>query len=429
MLKDIHKFSRREAGVTLASAFAGTAACAKHLTTEHIIQPDPKSGRVETGLERLIRDDFKPLQGQRIGLVTNPTGVDSHLRTNIDILHASKKLKLVKLFGPEHGVRGDAAAGSEVGNSTDKLTGLPVYSLYGKSKRPSREMLSGLDALVFDIQDIGARSYTYISTMGLCMEAAAEFRIPFYVLDRPNPAGGNRVEGNLLEPAFRSFIGRYRVPYLHGLTLGEMASYLNSTGNLEKGAKCQLKVILLSGWRRDMAWNETGLPWVPSSPHIPHAETSLFYSATGMLTGLSNGVGYTLPFELAGAPGLNGDRLAKILNSRHLPGVTFSPLTYVPFYAKYAKQSCGGVQLHLTEPNKVALTRLNFEIMDAVRKLQPNRKFFTDSQETREFDLACGTNKVRQMIGAGTSSSEIWNYWNKDSLPFQRDRKPYLLYA
>ena len=191
--------------------------------------------KVETGLERLIRDDFAPLRGQKIGLVTNPTGVDSRLRTNIEVLHSTKKLKLVKLFGPEHGVRGDASAGAEIGNSVDPITQLPVYSLYGKSKRPSMEMLAGLDALVFDIQDIGARSYTYISTMGLCMEACAEFGVPFYVLDRPNPAGGNRVEGNLLDTKFRSFIGRYQVPYLHGMTLGEMSTYLNSTGKLEGG--------------------------------------------------------------------------------------------------------------------------------------------------------------------------------------------------
>ena len=220
---------------------------------------------VTTGLENLVAQRFAPFQGKRIGLITNPTGVDSLLRTDIDLLFHAKGVKLAALYGPEHGVRGDAEAGASVGNARDTETGLPVYSLYGATRKPTAEMLRGVDILVFDIQDIGSRSYTYISTLGLCMEAAADAHLPLFVLDRPNPLTGERIEGNIPTPDYFSFVGRYPIPYAHGLTVGELARMMNGEGWLN-GRHCDLTVIPMLGWQRDMGWNATGLPWVPQQP-------------------------------------------------------------------------------------------------------------------------------------------------------------------
>ena len=384
---------------------------------------------VITGLENLMRQDFAPLQGKRVGLITNPTGVDSHLRTDIDILAHAGGVKLVALYGPEHGVRGDAGAGASVGNARDTATGLPVYSLYGKTRKPTAEMLRGVDVLVFDIQDIGSRSYTYISTLGLCMEAAADAHIPLMVLDRPNPLNGERIEGNIPTSAYFSFVGRYPIPYAHGLTVGELAQMINGEGWLG-GRHCELTVLPMQNWKRTMAWSETGLPWVPSSPHIPHAETSLYYAATGIMgeqPTLNIGVGYTLPFEMAGAPGISPEKMARELNRRKLPGVTFRPASWVPFYAAYKNETCGGVQIYFADSAKVQLTRLNFEIMDAARKLKPSLNFFPSGRE-RSFDLVCGASEVRKMFQAGKPAAEIWKRWNAGSEKFRQQRKAYLLY-
>lgn len=387
-------------------------------------------GQVKTGLEVLASSGFKPLAGKRVGLITNPTGIDAKYRKNIDILFASKSLKLVALFGPEHGVRGAARAGEEVGNATDAETGLPEFSLYGKTSKPTPEMLKNIDALVFDIQDIGSRSYTYITTLGKCMEAAAENHVPLYVLDRPNPIGGNLVEGNITRAEFKSTVSPYPIPYCHGLTVGELAQMINGEGWLKNKAKCELHVIKMTGWKRSMEWSECGLPWVLTSPHVPKPESAHFYAITGIvgeLDALSIGVGYTLPFELAGAPGLDPAKFAAELNRRNLPGVLFRPLVFVPYYAIFKGQSLGGVQIHLTDPKKVELTRLNFELMDAARKLQPGISFFGRDRD-RMFDLVCGTDEVRKMFLAGKSAADIWTVWNKESSGFKVARQKYLLY-
>ena len=395
-------------------------------------QNDPASKRVttvKTGMEVWIQRNYAPLQGKRVGLVTNPTGIASDYRTNIDLLANAKGIKLVALFAPEHGVRGDALAGEEVGNAHDPVTGLPVYTLYGKTRKPTPSMLRNLDVLVFDIQDIGSRSYTYISTLGLCMEAAAENNITLCVLDRPNPIGGNRVEGNIPTPEYRSFVGKYPTPYAHGLTLGEFAQMANGEGWLG-GKHCNLLVIPMEGWKRSMTWAQTGLPWVLTSPHIPHAETALYYAATGIMgeqPTLNIGVGYTLPFELAGAPNLSAFQMAQELNGRKLQGVLFRPMYWHPFYAAYTNKTCGGVQIHVTDSNKVELTRLNFELMDAARKLAPSLNFFPAGREEM-FDKVCGTNQVRKMFQQGKSSAEIWQVWNAGSAKFRRQREKYLIY-
>ena len=384
---------------------------------------------VKTGLDVLVEQDLAPLQGKKIGLVTNPTGITSDYRTDIDVFAQSDKVKLVALYGPEHGVRGDIAAGEEVADAHDSQTGILAYSLYGKRQKPTGAMLRGVEALVYDIQDIGSRSYTFISTLGVCMEAAAEHHIPFYVLDRPNPLGGDRVEGNILEPKFKSFVGLYPVAYCHGMTTGELAQIINGKGWLKGGVHCELHVVAMEGWKRSMSWTETGLPWVLTSPHIPHAETSLFYAATGIageLTSLSIGVGYTLPFELSGAPGVSGTRMAETLNARQIPGVMFRPLAWKQFYAVFSGRECGGVQVVITDPAQAPLTRINFEVMDALRKAGVNPVI--KPKDAKMFDLVCGTAEVRKMFAAGASAGEIWERWNAGSTEFRQQREPYLLY-
>jgi len=255
--------------------------------------------KIKTGLEVLTGVNFKPIKGKRVGLITNPTGVDRTLQSTVDLFFHSKEIKLVALYGPEHGVRGDYTAGATVSNYKDPETGLPVYSIYGKTRKPTPEMLKDIDVLVYDIQDIGSRSYTYISSLGLAMEAAAENNIEFVVLDRPNPLGGQKMEGCLTEPHFTSFVSQFPIPYVHGFTVGELATYLNEEGLLANKIKCRLTVIPMKGWKRGMTFDKTGLPWVLSSPHIPHNDSPEYYPVSGILgeLGVMNiGVGYTLPF-------------------------------------------------------------------------------------------------------------------------------------
>lgn len=256
---------------------------------------------VKPGIEVLRDMDFAPLKGKRVGLITNPTGVDNSLKSTIDILHEAPDVELVGLYAPEHGVRGDVHAGDHVDNFVDPATGVTVYSIYGKSRKPSPEMLKDVDVLIYDIQDIGCRSFTFISTMGLGMEACAELGKQFMVLDRPNPVGGNKVEGNLVEDSCVSFVSQFPIPYVYGLTPGELAEYLNDEGLLGGGAKVDLTVSPMEGWTRDMSFRETGMPWVLPSPHIPNPEAAILYPMTGILGEINYmniGVGYTEPFKL-----------------------------------------------------------------------------------------------------------------------------------
>ncbi len=395
---------------------------------------------VQTGLDVLIAQNFAPLQGKRVGLITNQTGIARDGRNNIDILfHAAQQSKqarpgnfrLVALFSPEHGLRGRAAAGAKVSSSRDRTTGLPIYSLYGKTQKPTPAMLRNIDMLVFDIQDIGSRSYTYISTLGLCMEAAAQNHVAFMVLDRPNPSGGNRIEGNIPPPPFRSFVGKYPVPYLHGLTVGELAKLLNGEKYLSGGVQCNLTVVPMQNWQRDMTWEQTGLRWIAPSPHIPFARTALYYAATGQageLSALSIGVGTALPFEYAGAPGMNAKAYAAELSQRNLSGVQFTPAAWTPEHGVYTGKRCAGVHIEFTDIRGVELCRLNFELMDAARKVMPNLRFFTDGEQTRMFDLVNGTDEARQAFAQGKSASQIWQQWNKAASAFRIRRRPYLLY-
>ena len=398
---------------------------------------DTTASGVRTGLDVLVAQNFAPLRGKRVGLITNQTGIARDGQSGIDLLFQASKQKdagtfrLVALFSPEHGLRGRAAAGAKISSSRDGATGLPIYSLYGKTQKPTADMLRNLDTLVFDIQDIGSRSYTYISTLGLCMEAAAENHIAFMVLDRPNPSGGNRIEGNIPPVAFRSFVGKYPVPYLHGLTVGELARCLNGEKYLTGRVSCPLTVVPMQGWKRDMTWNETGLKWIAPSPHVPFARTALFYAATGQvgeLSALSIGIGTPLPFEYAGAPGLNAQQYAAELTKRNLTGVKFTPAQWTPGHGVYAGKLCSGVHILLTDRSRVELCRLNFELIDASHKVMPTLRFFTNREQTRMFDLVNGTDEVRKGIVQQKSVAQIWQAWNQPAADFRVRRQPYLLY-
>ncbi|MBN1488889.1 MAG: DUF1343 domain-containing protein [Phycisphaerae bacterium] len=386
--------------------------------------------RVKLGLEVWVERGFAPLAGKRIGLISNPTGVTSDLRSNIDVLHEAAESKLVKLFGPEHGLRGDIFAGENVIDTTDPKTGLPVLSLYGKTAKPTPEMLDGLDALVYDMQDIGARSYTYISTMGRAMEAAAENNIEFVVLDRPNPIGGNKIEGNILDLKFQSGVGRYPIPYLYGMTPGELAQMINGEGWLAEGRKVKLHVIPMEGWRRDMWFEDTGLPWVMTSPHVPTAATAAMYAATGILGELhvvNEGVGYTMPFHMFGAPWLDAQSLAADLSARGLPGVLFRPLAYQVYYYKFKDEKCQGVQIYVTDPKAVELTAIQFHMMDIVRQKHPDHPLFGTNRDNM-FDKVCGTDRIRKAFLDGTPIADILAMWREGIEPFRQARAKYLLY-
>lgn len=388
---------------------------------------------VKLGNEVLAQKKFKPLAGKRVGLITNPSGVNSRLQSTIDVLRAAPGVKLVALFGPEHGVYGDAWAGDKVASSTDPRTGLPVHSLYGKTHKPTPEMLQGLDALVYDLQDTGCRSYTFISTMGVAMEACAENGVEFIVLDRPNPLGGERIEGRLVEEeACRSFVSKWDVPYVYGLTCGELARMINGESWIKK--KCKLTVVPLKGWKRSMVWRDTGLPWVPTSPHVPHGESALFQVATGMIGeigGASTGIGYPLPFQCVAAPGVDKHKLAETLNAYRLPGVQFVPVSYKPYYFTFSNQPVAGVQIHFTDPRRAPLTAINFYAMEALRKVA-GRDLFDEAVKANKkfemFDKVNGTDATRLALQAGQSAAEIVASWRPGEEKFRQQRRRYLLY-
>jgi len=387
--------------------------------------------QVKTGIEVLRDQNFKILEGKRVGLITNPTGVDSKLKSTIDILFEAPNVKLVALFGPEHGVRGDAHAGDKVENITDAKTGLPVYSLYGKTRKANPEMLKGIDVLVYDIQDIGCRSFTFISTMGLAMEVAAENNIEFVVLDRPNPLGGEKIEGNLTEEPFISFVSQFKIPYIYGQTCGELARMLNEENMLKK--KCKLTVIKMKGWHRSMAWEQTGLEWVIASPHIPNKNSSYFYPVTGILGELgylSIGVGYTLPFQMVGAPWINAEKFAAAMNQLKLTGLEFRPIYFKPFYSVFKDENCQGVQIHIMDYRKARLGEVQFYLMQELAKLYPDKAVFNNANKDRfnMFDKVSGSDQIRLIFVKNNSVADIIDYWNKDAKDYLKISKKYYLY-
>lgn len=386
---------------------------------------------IKTGLEMLKSDNFKILEGKRVGLITNPTGVDNNMVSTVDILFEAPNVNLVALYGPEHGVRGDIHAGDKVDNSKDASTGLPVYSLYGATRKPTPEMLKDIDVLVYDIQDIGCRSFTYISTMGVAMEAAAENGKEFIVLDRPNPLGGHRVEGNLVEDGFISFVSQFKIPYLYGLTCGELALMIND--QFMEGKACDLKVVKMKKWKRKMTYEDTKLQWVPSSPHIPHAGSAVFYPVSGILGELgymSIGVGYTIPFEMFAAPWIKAEEFADSMNSLNLPGLKFRPMYLKPFYSVDKGELIQGVQVHIMDYKKAQLSEIQFYIMQEVARLYPDRAVFDHCNKDRfnMFDKVSGSSKVRELFSENNSWADVKPFWDKDASDFKKASKKYYLY-
>ncbi|MCF2708038.1 exo-beta-N-acetylmuramidase NamZ family protein [Bacteroides pyogenes] len=388
---------------------------------------------VKTGIEVLKRELFKCLEGKRVGLITNPTGVDNRMKSTIDILHQAPNVDLVALYGPEHGVRGDVHAGDKVEDMKDAATGLPVYSLYGKTRKATPEMLKDIDVLVYDIQDIGCRSFTYISTMGLAMEAAAENGKEFVVLDRPNPLGGIKIEGNLTEDDCVSFVSQFKIPYLYGLTAGELALMLNGERMLKDKKQCKLHVVKMKGWKRKMDYRQTGLQWVPSSPHIPHPHSAFFYPVSGILGELqymSIGVGYTIPFQMFAAAWIEAEKLAKRLNGLDVPGVVFRPIHIKPFYSTGKGEHLQGVQVHITDFKKAPLSEIQFLVMQEAAALYPDRAIFdhADKGRFRMFDLVSGSKQIRERFSKRNRWEDIRDYWYKDVEDFRKLSKKYYLY-
>ena len=394
--------------------------------------------KVKTGIEVLRSRGFEGLAGKRVGLVTNPSGVDSHLNTTIDILFEAPEVNLVALYGPEHGVRGNAYAGDKVADSRDSKTGLPVYSLYGATRKPTPQMLEGIDVMVYDIQDVGVRSYTFISTLGLVMEACAENGIEVVVLDRPNPLGGNKIEGCYVEQPFNSFVSQYKIPYIYGLTVGELAVLINEEG-LNRGqkgnqapAKCKLTVVPMEGWTRDMLYEDTRLPWVLPSPNIPFKDSPMYYAASGVcgeLYGFMNiGIGYTLPFQLFGALWLDPEKLKARLESYDLPGISFRTIWYKPYFGSLAGKHVKGLQFFFTDYEKARVTETQFYVMQAVAQLYPDKRAFEVVSGVGLFDKVCGTDYVRKEFGKRYKVADIQEYWRKDEESFRALSQKYHIY-
>ena len=392
-----------------------------------------RNKQVMTGIDVLEQQAFKCLQGKRVGLITNPTGVNCHLVSTVDVLNNAPGVNLVALYGPEHGVRGDVHAGDKVDNIKDAKTGLPVYSLYGKTRKPTAEMLKDIDVLVYDIQDIGCRSFTFISTMGLAMEAAAENGKEFVVLDRPNPIGGLKVEGNITDNDCISFVSQFKIPYLYGLTCGELAQMLNGERMLNNSVQCKLTVVKMKNWKRKMNYAATGLQWIPSSPHIPQAVTAYYYPTSGILGELgymSIGVGYTIPFQMFAASWINAIQLADAMNAHHLSGVTFRPIYLKPFYSVGKGEQMQGVQMHITDYQAAQLTPIQFILIEEIARLYPEHSVMehADTKRFDMFDKVSGSKQIRERLALHNRWTDVKSYWDKDVEAFKALSKKYYLY-
>ncbi len=384
-----------------------------------------QTSHVRTGLEVFLDEGLPALDGARAGLITNPTAIDGQFRSSVDLLRASSKLELVALFGPEHGVRGDAQAGVKVQAAVDQRTGLQLHSLYGETEQPSPSMLEGLDALIFDLQDIGVRYATYISTMAYAQAIAAAASLLFVVFDRPNPLRG-QIEGNLLDPAFASFVGVHPIPVLHGLTVGELARLIAA----ESGWPEPL-VVSMRGWQRELWFDQTGLPWVQPSPNLPTLDSVTLYGGTCLIEGtnLSEGRGTTRPFELIGAPWLDPFRVAEELQRREIPGVAFRPSYFTPTFSKHAGVTCGGVQIHILDRAALRPVELGIQLLHSLRQLGPPEFAWRQGAEGRFFiDLLLGSDLPRRALDAGAGVADVTGSWGEQARSFETRCRPYVLY-
>jgi uncharacterized protein YbbC (DUF1343 family) len=377
-----------------------------------------KTPGVLNGIDVLRQQDFEPLAGKRVGLITNQTGLASDGTPTIDLLFRSKVCRLVALFSPEHGIRGDMD--SKIASSVDEATSLPIYSLYGDTRRPTSEMLKGIDALVFDIQDVGARFYTYISTMAYCMEASAKAGIPFYVLDRPNPIGGLRVEGPMLDPDRTSFTGFMPLPVRHGMTVGELARLFKSESKMD----LELHVIAMKGWHRSFYFWDTGQLWVDPSPNMRNTIEAILYPGVCLLedTNVSVGRGTDRPFELVGAPWIEPRRLASALQSAHLSGVRFVPLFFTPNSGNYHGVRCGGVNILITDSGRLNSVLLGLTLITVLRKLYP------EESEIENVVNLLGNKSAMKNLKAGRTPAEILRLDGPELRKFLVKRQKALIY-
>src|SRR5271165_2162773 len=412
--------------IFIAMAAAWSSAPGNNLTTAQKPASKSKSpssskthiGRVQTGLETLESEKFAALKGKRVGLITNHTGQDSQGRSTVELLAHAPGVHLVALFSPEHGIAGHAD--EKISSSKDPSTGLPVYSLYGEHLRPTEEMLNGIDALVFDVQDAGVRFYTYTTTMGYCMEEAAKKGIKFYVLDRPNPITGDIVEGPMLDADKTTFVAYFPLPVRYGLTIGELAQLFNTENHIN----VELHVIPMKGWHRNYFFESSGLRWIPPSPNLRTLTGSILYPGLEILqnAGVSVGRGTEAPFEEFGAPWINGEEVAAELNSKNLPGLHFVNQPFIPVSGLYAGQHCGGVGIQVTGRAAVRSMRMGLEIAAILQKKYPS------NFETAKTVLLLGNEETVSQLQAGTPPAQIISGWAKDLAAFDQVRQKYLLY-
>ena len=423
----------------LAALFTGCQTMTITKTTQH--------PPVKTGVEVLFAKHLDLIRGKRVGLITNPTGVDSQLDSIIEMFRSHPDVKLVALYGPEHGVRGNAQAGEYVPFYFDEHYQLPVFSLYGQTHKPPADMMtnideymrtfdtqhtgkqveagmmSSVDVMVFDLQDVGTRVYTFEATMAYAMQACADAKIPFIVLDRPNPIGGVAMEGPILEPKYSSFIGLYSIPLRHGMTMGELAPLFNAKF-LPK--KCDLTVVPMENWTRDEWFDETGLPWILPSPNLPTLESAAVYSGQVILEGtnLSEGRGTTKPFEFFGAPWIDGFVLARKLNELKLPGVKFREVYFTPTFSKFSGTNCGGCEIHVTDRNQFQPVATTLTILATVKKIYADKLEF----HARYFDKVLGNARVLEELQRGEPAEKIVAEFQPDLNDFAKLREPFLLY-
>ncbi|MDE2571509.1 MAG: DUF1343 domain-containing protein [bacterium] len=409
---------RRSTFISASVAAAASAAMQRRRAAAAALP----AANLALGDDVFLAREIERLRGRCVGIVTNPTGVTSRLTSVVDAVHRDPRICLRALYAPEHGLRGAAVAGARVASSVDPVTGIPVYSLYGAQRRPSAAMLADVEVLLVDLQDVGDRDYTYVSTLAYVMESAKEHGREVWVLDRPNPLGGATIEGPVLDPRYRSFISLYPMALRHGMTIGELAGMINE----HFGIGCALHVVAMDGWRRAMLWPDTGLQWVQTSPNIPTWETCFPFLTTGLLDGIGvfNGVGTTKPFFLAGLPGVSGERLAEDLNARDLPGVYFRPGYWQPFFGRYAKQIVPGVELVIYDYRRYRGVPTSVEIAVALRDLAPHGLRYGS-----ELDRDWGTDAFRRGLQAHHSSAAIIGEWTAATAAFKAAATPFYLYA
>ncbi|MEU1005557.1 exo-beta-N-acetylmuramidase NamZ family protein [Streptomyces tibetensis] len=409
----------RRAVITTATAAAVSAT-----STASTASAAQRRGHVRTGFERLAHDGYALLDGQKAGIVTNPTGITRDARHIVDVMHADDRVELTAVFGPEHGFRGTAQAGGSEGRYDDPATGLPVYDTYLKSGRPLADVFtaSGVDTVVFDIQDVGARFYTYIWTLYDCMEAARIAGKRFVVLDRPNPVTGRAALGPVLHREFATFVGRQPIAQAHGMTVAELARLFNGEFLTDP---VPLRTVTMSGWRRSEFYDASGLPWVPPSPNMPTPETALVYSGTCLFEGtnLSEGRGTTRPFELLGAEGVDR-RWAAAANELALPGVRFREAYFAPTFSKFQGKTIGGVQVHVHDRAAFDPVRTGIALLVTAKQVWSGFAWRPDNW----IDKLTGSARVRTMIDAGAGTEEVVAGWQEDLAAFRRTRRAYLLY-